>query len=106
MKSEDLEYVFDQENSTEFEDFFQDNGCQTECIPGAFSVPPFELNETVYEYEGKDDKEGGGLSEYKLILISAGGVAVFGLVAVVTGCFIYKYKCKKSPNPLEIVQDV
>ena len=110
VKSEDLEYVFDQDNFTAFEDFFQDNGCQTECIPGGFSVPPFELNETEYEYEyeyeGGDDKEGSGLGEYKLILISAGGVAVFGLLAAVTGCFIYKYKCRKSPNPLEVVQDI
>ena len=59
-----------------------------------------------YEYEGGTDKEGGGLGEYKLILISAGGVAAFDLIAAVAGCFIYKYKCKKSPNPLEIVQDV
>ena len=110
MKSEDLEYVFVQENFKEFEDFFQENGCQTECVPGAFSVPPFELNETEYEceyeYEGGDDKKGGGLGEYKLILISVGGVAVYGLLAAVTGCFIYKYKCKKSQNPLEVVQDV
>ena len=40
-----------------------------------------------YEYEGGDDKEGGGLGEYKIILISVGGVAVFGLLAAVTGCF-------------------
>ena len=50
-------------------------------------------------------EEDGGLGEYKLTLTSAGGVAVFGLLAAVTGCFIYKYKCKKPPNLLEIVQD-
>ena len=42
---------------------------------GSVLVPPFELNETEYEYEyeyeyeGGDDKEGGGLGEYKLILV-------------------------------------
>ena len=77
---------------------------------GSILVPPFELNETEYEYEyeyeGGDDKKGGGLGEYKLILISAGGVAAFDLLVAATGCFIYTYKGKKSPNPIEIVQDV
>ena len=31
-----LPFGFDQDNFTAFEDFFQDNGCQTECVPGAF----------------------------------------------------------------------